>query len=132
MTMTHAKRQPWPEGWTGGKAEDDYALKHGLNFIQEFEAFRDYHLAHGSKFADWSAAWRTWCRKAVLFSPQFSAPRPYIKVPDSTANPYSQHIGQQLRQEAEWAREQAEMRPEQRVANLAKIREMIAGIGRKT
>ena len=30
--------------------------------------FRDHHLSKGSRFADWSAAWRTWTRNEVKFS----------------------------------------------------------------
>jgi len=39
----------------------------------EIEAFKDYHLAHGSTFADWDAAFRTWLRNCVKFNKQ-SAP----------------------------------------------------------
>ena len=33
----------------------------------ELDAFRDYHLAHGSRMADWEAAFRTWLRNAKRF-----------------------------------------------------------------
>lgn len=29
---------------------------------QQTEQFIDYHLARGSRFLDWKAAWRTWMR----------------------------------------------------------------------
>jgi hypothetical protein len=34
----------------------------------EFEKFLDYHRARSTLFADWAAAWRTWCRNAERFS----------------------------------------------------------------
>lgn len=30
--------------------------------------FRDHHMARGSTFVDWKAAFRTWCRNAVKFA----------------------------------------------------------------
>ena len=33
----------------------------------EADKFRDYHLARGSKFKDWNAAWRTWLGNARKF-----------------------------------------------------------------
>lgn len=36
----------------------------------EVEKFRNHHLSHGSRMADWDAAWRTWFRKAVEFAPR--------------------------------------------------------------
>jgi len=33
----------------------------------ELPAFADHHVAKGSKFASWAAAWRTWCRNGVRF-----------------------------------------------------------------
>ena len=33
----------------------------------EVENFVDHHLKKGSCFADWHAAWRTWCRNWVKF-----------------------------------------------------------------
>ena len=32
------------------------------------EAFKDYHISHGSKFIDWDAAFRTWVRNAQRFA----------------------------------------------------------------
>ena len=36
-----------------------------LNIDTELESFRDYHISKDSKFKDWNAAFRTWCRNAV-------------------------------------------------------------------
>ena len=38
------------------------------NIDQQAAKARDHHKAKGSKFADWSAAWRTWATKAVEFA----------------------------------------------------------------
>ena len=34
---------------------------------EEFDKFRDYHREHASRFRDWPAAWRNWCRKGRQF-----------------------------------------------------------------
>lgn len=41
----------------------------------EIEAFKDYHLAHGSLMADWEAAFRTWLRNCGRFNKQ-QPPKP--------------------------------------------------------
>lgn len=44
-------------------ADTAAALKAGLvngQFREQWQKFRDYHLARGQPMADWSAAWRTW------------------------------------------------------------------------
>jgi uncharacterized protein YdaU (DUF1376 family) len=49
------------------------AAEHGLSaeqFRTEWRKFRDHHLAAGSLFADWHAAWRKWCGNI----PQFRRP----------------------------------------------------------
>jgi hypothetical protein len=40
-------------GWTREKTE------------REYERFADYHIAKGSKYVDWSAAWRTWVNNGI-------------------------------------------------------------------
>jgi hypothetical protein len=39
-----------------------------VNVAFETNAFRDFHVAKGSTFKDWVAAWRTWIRNADKFS----------------------------------------------------------------
>ena len=41
-----------------------------LQLEVEAEKFADYHRAKGSKFADWDAAFRNWCRNAEKFRRQ--------------------------------------------------------------
>lgn len=45
-----------------------FANEKGIDPIEEFSAFVDYHKAKGSVFKDWQAAWRTWVRNAVKFN----------------------------------------------------------------
>lgn len=48
------------------------AAEHGLSaelFRSEWRKFRDHHLAKGSLFADWNAAWRKWCGNVAQFQP---------------------------------------------------------------
>lgn len=39
------------------------AVQLGADLEQEFEVFRDWHVAHGSLMLDWGAAFRTWLGK---------------------------------------------------------------------
>ena len=61
---------------------DDFAERYpGLDFDDEVEAFRNYHLAKGSVMKDWDAAFRTWLRNAKRWAPS----RP---VSDKPVSPY--------------------------------------------
>lgn len=41
-----------------------------LNLLQETEQFLDHHRARGTLFKDWTAAWRTWMRRAIIWAPR--------------------------------------------------------------
>lgn len=49
-----------------------YWRKHRPELIAKLaitaDQFRDHHVARGSIFADWAAAWRTWFRRAVEYA----------------------------------------------------------------
>ena len=48
-----------------------FALEQGVkNPEREFEMFKDHHLAKGTLFKDWNAAWRTWSRRVRGFEPR--------------------------------------------------------------
>ena len=69
---------PIPEGWI--PSQKNIADAHERNFSdQEIEdearRFRDHHLAKGSLFRDWNAAWRTWLGNARRFAPRVVAGR---------------------------------------------------------
>lgn len=51
---------------------------------EQSDAFRDYHLARGTVFKDWDAAWRTWLGNARRFA---------RSAPASPARPSSAHDG---------------------------------------
>lgn len=52
-----------PENWTPPLV----ALPAWFDVDQEAGRFRDHHLAKGSVFSDWNAAWRLWVRNAEKF-----------------------------------------------------------------
>lgn len=57
-----------PDKWRPSQRDELYAGSKGLTpkgISREVEDFRDYHIGHGSKWVDWSAAWRMWVRRAV-------------------------------------------------------------------
>jgi hypothetical protein len=60
---------PIPEGFPF-EADVRWTLKEHpkLSPWDEAAKFRDYALAHRKTYADWPAAWRTWCRNAERWS----------------------------------------------------------------
>lgn len=78
-TTARARATRFPDGflWSGSHVEK--ASARGVNVEVEFEKFKDYHLAKGSTFADWSRAFHTWLNNArpepVRQGPVTRAPR---------------------------------------------------------
>lgn len=58
---------PMPEPFELTEARRAWAIKGGLHPEREWGHFKDYHRAKGSRWADWDAAWRNWCRNEVKF-----------------------------------------------------------------
>lgn len=54
--------------WQPSADDRLYAEERGLPVEDTADAFRDYHMAHGTLMADWAAAWRTWARNQVKFA----------------------------------------------------------------
>lgn len=55
------RRSQLPDDFKLNDERFSRALAAGMVSVEaEFEAFRNYHLAHGSVMANWDAAWRTW------------------------------------------------------------------------
>lgn len=62
---------PIPEGWVPNARNVEDARKRNLTDAEirhEASQFRDKHLAKGSLFRDWDAAWRTWLGNIGKFS----------------------------------------------------------------
>lgn len=61
-------RRQLPNDWRPDEAGTAFASARDLNLEVELQGFRDHHLARGTLFVRWDAAWRTWCQKAVSFA----------------------------------------------------------------
>jgi hypothetical protein len=82
--------RPMPDIFPMNEAQRAYAEKRGYKFeippcfafnkarpgpAQEmFAAFKNYHAAKGSQFADWDAAWRTWVDNQVKWDTERGKP----------------------------------------------------------
>ncbi|MEH2573479.1 helix-turn-helix domain-containing protein [Bradyrhizobium sp. AZCC 1708] len=70
-TPSSSKRsQTCPEKWVFGPAEAKIALASPAKWEkvrarEEFEKFKDYYLAKGSRWADWSVVWERWCQNGA-------------------------------------------------------------------
>ncbi|MBR0937294.1 helix-turn-helix domain-containing protein [Bradyrhizobium jicamae] len=71
VTARRRPSTPWPDGF---HLEDDLAdhaaAKAGWSqgrAFEEFDRFQNHHLAKGSIFSDWRAAWRTWVATGIKF-----------------------------------------------------------------
>lgn len=59
----------YPADFAADQTTKDLAVKNGWpDPDTELDAFRDFHIARGSRFKDWRAAFRTWLRNAKRFS----------------------------------------------------------------
>ena len=120
--MAKGTTRAWPDlslddEWRG------YAALHGVEAEVEFESFRDHHMAKGNKFADWFAAWRTWCRNSEKYK---NEKRPTIGF---TAPPrLSMQMQQAIRDNEEIAAEVASMTPQQRIQAKAKLAAIAASL----
>lgn len=84
-----ARATQWPRDLTWNQGHKDKALGKGVNVEVEFEKFRDYHLARGSKFADWSRAFHYWLNNArpePRGGQLAGNPRPTPKTPTDRMN----------------------------------------------
>lgn len=73
-----------PTGLTVTDAMSEWARTKGLSvdLERETEQFLDHHRAKGSKFKDWTAAWRTWMRNAQKWAPAEVASRRFNPLDD--------------------------------------------------
>lgn len=64
----------------------------GSLFAGEWDRFVDYHLAKGSRMADWTAAWRTWVRNGKRFAPDARAGPPRATPSNGKRSPMASAI----------------------------------------
>lgn len=60
------RAQTIPDDFQLNENSLEYSKTRGLNGA-ELDSFKNWHLAKGTVYKDWQAAWRTWCDKAVEF-----------------------------------------------------------------
>lgn len=58
----------YPDGFEPDERAQQLAQSYGLNVHQQRAAFQDHHVAKGSVFKDWQAAFRNWLRNSVKFA----------------------------------------------------------------
>jgi len=66
----NTKKISFPKDFELDQKMIDYCLNKSFhkNPDQMFEDFKNNHVAKGSKFVSWSAAWQTWCRNDAKFN----------------------------------------------------------------
>ena len=57
-----------PDNFEPNETGKALALELGVNVANELAGFADHHMANGSTFKDWQAAFRTWTRNAAKFA----------------------------------------------------------------
>lgn len=63
-----ALKHTFPKDFCLDEEMKAFARKFSVGPGPTFEHFKDHHISKGSKFVDWKAAWRTWCRNARAYS----------------------------------------------------------------
>lgn len=63
-----ARSSAFPDDFILTPERAEYAKKLAVEPVSEFEHFRDHHVAKGTVFRDWDAAWRNWVRNAAKFA----------------------------------------------------------------
>ena len=58
---------PWPENFKLTDKLKAFAEAGGLDPEMEWGHFKDHHRSKNSRFVDWEAAYRVWCRNSVKF-----------------------------------------------------------------
>lgn len=63
------RARQFPKEWLPSKSLFEWAISEKIGasseqVAEQFEAFRDYHVAKGNRFVDWDRAFQTWMRNA--------------------------------------------------------------------
>jgi len=78
-----SKRTRFPENFIVTPDVIELAQKNGWpDPRREVEAFKDYHLAHGSLMLDWEAAFRTWLRNSLVYGKSKPMPQSAPRQPE--------------------------------------------------
>lgn len=70
------RKTPTPDGMEVTPVMTEWAVANGIRtdvLADQTERFLDHHRSKGSKFIDWTAAWRTWMKNATRFTPEILA-----------------------------------------------------------
>lgn len=130
MSKTKTPLSEWPIDFLLTPRLSQFAKDAGLDPDVEWEAFHDSALANGRRYADWRAAFRTWCRNAA----KWKAEKPNGNGrPIGFRAPVAQpEVVSQARLDNEAARlERESLTPEQVQANIRRFGDMIKGIKSK-
>lgn len=66
----------------------EWAVENGIRtdaLPDQTERFLDHHRSKGTKFVDWTAAWRTWMGNAKRWSPEITKPAGVDRGPNTAA-----------------------------------------------
>lgn len=69
-----SRRRRLPADWKPNGQHRRLAFQEKVNLATETASFRDYHIAKGSTYVDWDAAFNNWLRKASRFAARDSRP----------------------------------------------------------
>jgi hypothetical protein len=114
----------WPDQFELTDELALYAKSKNLDPLDEWEGFKLYHQAHGSRFASWSAAFQNWCRNAVKFKGGRA-------IGFTAAAIQPEAVRQAIRDNKLAAQETALLTDEQRRQAARKFHEIAASIGKK-
>lgn len=128
MSRPKTPLSEWPTDSALTPQLEAFAKDLGLDPESEWEAFHDSALANGRKYADWRAAFRTWCRNAAKWKaekePAWSQEVLRKRIGFTVPKPQPEAVMQALKDNEEAARETANLTVEERQAAIRKLGEI--------
>ncbi|CAK7026517.1 MAG: hypothetical protein MESAZ_02759 [Saezia sanguinis] len=79
------KKSRIPKNLEPTKEMVQFAIDRGFDHQNEFEAFKNYHIANATLSADWSANWRTWVLRGVKYAEEKKKPKAPLSKPKAIA-----------------------------------------------